>query len=204
MFWPQKPAALLIQRSEALSQGPRARALKGLGPGGPGHLVFFKTNSGSALCSGRGLVLCAGVLSYVQGSKSYVQGSKSYVQGSKSYVQESKSYVQGQTLVTLFFYGVNALWRQPSMAWALYGVKALWRERSMTWTLYDVNALWRECSVPWALYAVSALWSSLGCLDIPHMWIPKWFQNHQNIIPKLCQTNERYAKLHPKLFQSNS
>ena len=78
----------------------------------------------------RGLVLCAGVLSYVQGSKSYVQGSKSYVQGSKSdvqgsksyvqgsqsYVQGSKSYVQRQTLVTLFFYGVNALWRERSMA----------------------------------------------------------------------------------------
>ena len=55
---------------------------------------FFLRNFGLALCSGRILVLCAGVLSYVQGSKSYVQGSKSYVQGSKSYVQGSKSYVQ--------------------------------------------------------------------------------------------------------------
>ena len=55
---------------------------------------FFLRNFELALCSGRILALCAGVLSYVHGSRSYVQGSKSYVQGSKSYVQGSKSYVQ--------------------------------------------------------------------------------------------------------------
>ena len=60
----------------------------------PTGRVSFLRNSGLALCSGRILVLCEGVLSYVLGSKSYVQGSKSYVQGSKSYVQGSKSYVQ--------------------------------------------------------------------------------------------------------------
>ena len=58
---------------------------------------------GLALCSGRILVLCAGVLSYVQGSKSYVQGSESYVQGSKSYVQGSKSYVQVAKFSSLVF-----------------------------------------------------------------------------------------------------
>ena len=56
---------------------------------------FFSKENGFTLYSGRGLVLCAGVLSYVHGSKSYVQGSKSNVQGSKSYVQGSKPYVQG-------------------------------------------------------------------------------------------------------------
>ena len=57
-----------------MGPGPRARALKGLGPGGRGHSFFEKQ-------FWIRLVLCAGVLSYVQGSKSYVQGSKSYVQG---------------------------------------------------------------------------------------------------------------------------
>ena len=60
------------------------------GLGVPNGAGFFLRNFGLALCSGRILVSCAGVLSYVQESKSYVQGSKSYVQGSKSYVQVAK------------------------------------------------------------------------------------------------------------------
>ena len=86
---------------QVLGKSPSRPGPKGPGPGpfrawGLGdQAIFFKNNSGFALCSGRGLVFCAGVLSYVQGSS---------------------LMCRGQSFVVLFFYGVNALWRECSMA----------------------------------------------------------------------------------------
>ena len=51
-----------------MGPGPRARALKGLGPEDRGHYFLFKTILALPCVLCRGLVFCAGVLSYVQGS----------------------------------------------------------------------------------------------------------------------------------------
>ena len=109
-----------------MAQGPRALAFRAQGLGDQAT-SFLKNNFGFALFSGKGFVFCAGVLSDVRGScllcrglvlcagvKSYVQGSSLMCRG-QVLCAGAKSYVQGQTLVTLFFYGVNALGRERSM-----------------------------------------------------------------------------------------
>ena len=122
--------------NEALAQGPRAQGLGPLGPGAWGTRPQFCFETilvlpcvlagvlsyvqGSCLMC-RGQVLCAGAKSYVQGSslicrvKSYVQGQSLMYRG-KVFCVGAKSYVKGQSLVTLFFYGVIALWRERPMA----------------------------------------------------------------------------------------
>ena len=69
---------------EALTPGPRAWALKGLGPGGPGHLVFLKPILAPPC-------VLAGALSYVQGSCLMCRG--------KVLCEEAKSYVKRRNLM---------------------------------------------------------------------------------------------------------
>ena len=131
VFWTQERAALLIPRCEALSQGPRARALKGLGPGGPGPLFFFKPILVPPC-------VLAGVLSYVQGQSLMWRG-KVLCAGVKVLCEEARSYVKKQSLMwrskvlceEANFSSSGFLWHECSMAWALYGMSALWRERSL-------------------------------------------------------------------------
>ena len=77
---------------------------------------FFLRNFGLALCSGRMLVLCAGVLSYVQGSRSYVQGSclmcrdpSLMCRGQSLMCRDPSLMFRWQSSVVPFFYEVNAL-----------------------------------------------------------------------------------------------
>ena len=98
-----------------MGPGPRAWAPKGLGPGGRGHYFFFKGILAPPCVLCRGIVLCAGVKVLCAGVKVLCAGVKVLSAGVKVLCARAKSYVQGQTLVTLFFYGVDALWRERSV-----------------------------------------------------------------------------------------
>ena len=86
-----------------MGPGPRARALKGLGPGGRGHYFFLKTILDPPCVMCRGLVLCAGV-------KVLCAGVKVLCAGVKFLCAEVKVLCAGAKFSKSVF-----LWRERSM-----------------------------------------------------------------------------------------
>ena len=104
---------------------------------------FFSRNFGLALCSGRILVLCAGVKVLCAGIQVLCAGVKVLCAGIQVLCAGVELLCAGIQVLSAGanFSNFVFLWCERSMAWTLYDVNALWRERSKTWMLYDVNAL---------------------------------------------------------------